>query len=126
MKDKVQIIEFTQEPAFPLNYTMKVSGNTGLPFTKFRLSEVRKGSIAKTGAKYGPEYYTGQRWKYITGMVPVKGFQNYFFGEIEENTVAFWLHPKKVIFKMAIFHGHRPKLRRAREKRVIQFILHGR
>lgn len=123
MKEKVQIIEFAQEPTFPLNYNIKETGNTGLPFIKFRLSELRKGTITLTKAKYGPEYYTGQRWKHITGMIPVKGYQNWFYGDIQNNTVAIWLHPEKVIIKMAIFHGHNPKTLRAREKKVIQFIL---
>lgn len=123
MKDKVQIIEFKQEPSFPLNYIMVTLGNTGLSFVKFRLSEIRTGNIARIKAKYGPEYYTGKRWKHITGMIPVKGYQNWFYGDIQNNTVAIWLHPEKVIIKMAIFHGHNPKTHGAREKKVIQFIL---
>lgn len=122
MKDKVQIIEFYQEPSFPLNYIIKNPDNTGLHFTKFRLSEIRKGTISKTGAKYCPEYYTGQRWKHITGMYMVPKHNNWFYGDIQENTVCIWLHPEKIILKMAIFHGHRPKTRKAREKKAIQFI----
>ena len=119
---RVQIIEYIRDEKFPSNYNQKPDQNTGLNFTWFKIGETRELKLLKHGAIECIEYYNGHKWKLITGLIPVKGNQNTFFGDIETETVAIWRHPEKEFIRMAIFKGHRPKFRNAREKKVINFI----
>ena len=120
MRKKVQIIEYIRDQKFPSNFNEKPDQDTGLIFKWFRLGETREQKLLKKGAKECIEYYNGHRWKLITGLIPIN--ENLFYGDIETETVAIWIHPEKEFIRMAIFKGHRPKFRNAREKKVINFL----
>ena len=120
MSTKVQIIEYIRDEKFPSNFNEKPDQNTTLPFRWFKIGETRDIKLLKQGAKECIEYYNGHKWKLITGLIPIN--ENLYYGDIEKETVGIWIHPEKVFIKMAIFKGHRPKYRTAREKKVINFI----
>lgn len=122
MKSKVQIIEYSRDQKFSSNYIEKPDQNTGLPFTWFKLGLTRDLNLQKNGASQSIEYQNGQRWKLITGLVPVKGYNDIYFGDIDRQTVAIWIQPDKQYIKIALFKGHTPKYRSSREKKIINFI----
>jgi len=47
---------------------------------------------------------------------------NIYFGDIKKDTAAIWIHPQKESISIAVFKGHRPKIRSARQKKVINYI----
>lgn len=120
MKDKVQIIEYIRDEKFSSNYNERPDQKTGLSFTWFKISETRETKVLKNGAKECIEFYNGQRWKHITGLLPIN--ENLYYGDIETETVAIWIHPDREFIRIAIFKGHRPKFRNSREKKVINYI----
>ncbi len=120
MRKKVQIIEYIKDQKFPSNFNEKPDQDTGLIFKWFKIGETRENKLLKQGAKNCIEYYNGYKWKLITGLIPIN--ENLFYGDIETETVAIWIHPEKEFIRMAIFKGHRPKFRNAREKKVINFL----
>ena len=117
---KVQIIEYIRDEKFSSNYIEKPDQNPGLFFNWFKIGETRDIKLIKQGARDCIEYYNGTKWKLITGLLPLN--ENLFYGDIESETVAIWIHPDKDFIKMALFKGHCPKFRNAREKKVINFI----
>lgn len=122
MREKVQIIDFARDEKFQSNFKECPDQNTGLNFSWFKLGETRDPNLLKHGATQCIEYYNGHKWKLITGLIPLKFIKNVYFGDIDSNTAAIWLHPENDIISMAIFHGHRPKFRSAREKKIMNFL----
>lgn len=120
MREKVQIIDYLRDDKFSSNYNEKPDQNTKLPFGWFKISETRDIKLLNQGAKECIEHYNGHKWKLITGLIPI--CENLYFGDIETETVGIWIPPSKENIIIALFKGHRPKYRAAREKKVINFI----
>jgi hypothetical protein len=121
MKSKVQIINYSQDGNFQDRYN-QIECEPNLPFRIFKLGPTLDLRILKLGAKESIDYYN-LRWKHISGLIPVKRIPNVYYGDLMgKDTIAVWIQPDKKIIVIAIFNGHRPKLRTAREKKVINFI----
>jgi len=119
MKDKIEIINFSQDYNFMDRYN-HVSGPE-LHFKTFKYGPTRDPKILRHGAKSSIEYY-GSKWIHITGLIPVKGMSNIYYGDIKGETAAIWIHPEKESICIVVFKGHNPKLRSSREKKVINYI----
>lgn len=120
MNDKIEIINFLQDRNFKDRYHQETPG-IELHFKTFKHGPTRDQKIRKQGANESIEYYN-HRWTHITGLIPVKGMPNIFFGDIKGETAAFWIDPQKEGISIAIFKGHCPKIRSARQKKVINYI----
>ncbi len=121
MKDKVQIINYIQDNNFMDRFN-QIGDHPKLPYRTFKYGPTRDPRIIKHGANDSIEYYN-HRWIHISGLIPVKGMSNVYFGDfMGTDTIGIWIQPDKEIISMAIFHGHRPKYRTSREKKVINYI----
>lgn len=121
MKDKVQIINFIRDNNFLDRYN-QIGDEHQLPFRTFKYGPTREPRIRKQGANESIEYYN-HRWIHISGLIPIKRLPNVYYGDFMENdTIGIWIQPDKEIISIAIFIGHRPKYRKARLNKVINFI----
>lgn len=121
MKDKVQIINFMRDNNFMDRYN-QIGDHPQLPFKTFKYGPTRDPRIIKWGANECIEYYN-HRWIHISGLFPVKDMPNVYFGDNRgTDTIGIFIQPDKEIINMAIFHGHRPKYRTSRKKKVINYI----
>jgi len=121
MKDKVQIINFIRDNNFLDRYN-QIGDEHQLPFRTFKYGPTRDPRIRKLGANKSIDYYN-HKWVHICGLIPVKGLPNVYHGDLmETDTMGIWIQPDKEIISIAIFIGHRPTYRKAREKKVINFI----
>lgn len=120
MNDKIEIINFLQDRNFKDRYHQETPG-IELHFKTFKHGPTRDQKIIRQGAKTCIWYYT-PRETHITGLIPIKGMPNIYFGDIKEETAAIWIHPQKESISIAVFKGHRPKIRSARQKKVINYI----
>ncbi len=122
MSDKVQIINFIRDNNFMDRYH-QIGEEPKLPFRTFKYGPTREPRIKRQGANESIEYYNiGNGWNHISGLIKVSGMPNVFYGDIEKDTIGLWIQPDKEIICITIFKGHRPKLRKAREKKVINYI----
>lgn len=120
MTEKVQIISYRKDQKIQTNYIELPDQNTGLPFYWFKIGPTRDIKLLNQGAKECLEYQTGQKWKLITGLLPI--YKNVYFGDIDKETIGIHIDHENDLIHIALFRGHRPKLRTARKKRVINFI----
>lgn len=120
MKNKVQIIHYTKSLSFPSSYVRIPSDLKEFPFDTIHIAPPQKESINKLGAEYVLSTFNES---HISGLFPIKGIPNVCHGDIRgADTIGIWIQPDKEIISMVIFHGHRPKLRKSREKKVINYI----
>jgi len=121
MKDKVQIINFIRDNNFLDRYN-QIGDEPQLPFRTFKYGPTRDPRIRKQGALTSIWYYS-PRETHISGLIPVKGIQNVYYGDfMETNTMGIWIQPDKEIICIAMFIGHRVKYRKARQNKIINFI----
>jgi len=120
MKDKVQIIQYTRSLSFPSSYVRASSELKVFPFDTIHIAPPQKESIIKRGAEHVLSTFNES---HISGLFPIKRIPNVFYGDIMgAETIGIWIQPDKEIISIAIFIGHRPKLMKAKEKKVINYI----
>lgn len=120
MKEPVLKFVFDRQQNKQNEYINNSENKSGLLFDWFRITPTRQESILKTGAEQCLEFYNGHRWQHITGLYKID--RCLFYGDIEKETAAIWIHPGKEYVKIAIFKGHRPKYRTSRKKRIIRYL----
>jgi hypothetical protein len=121
--NKVQILTYCRDITRPANY-LQCQEQPKLFFNWFMLNPAREKTLRNRNAEFGIETFIDEKRVFITGLIPIKniGFENLFFGDINGDTIGFWISQDKEIIKIVLFKGHKPKFRKSREKMVTNYI----
>ena len=96
---EVQIVHYIQDHGFNDRYN-QISGPK-LHFKTFKYGPTRDYKIIRQGASMSIEYYH-HRWHHITGLLPIKGLLNMYYGDIKGETCGIWVDPDGMHFSIAI------------------------